>query len=90
MDSQQIQYIIVYIILAVIIGWVLYTLLRKKPEHKNNCHGCSLSASCRKKKMFEERNERPTSCGDCPETENCDKKSDLLGCGGNGDGHRTE
>lgn len=49
MKSEIIQYIIVFIILALVIGWVLYSLVRKKPDGKPNCPGCAHSASCSKK-----------------------------------------
>lgn len=46
--SQKLQYIIVLIILAAVVGWIIYGLVRKKPRG-GTCSCCSLSKSCKKK-----------------------------------------
>lgn len=46
--SQKLQYIIVLIILAAVVGWIIYGLVRKKPRG-SACSCCSLSKSCKKK-----------------------------------------
>lgn len=80
--TQKIQYVIVFIILAVVIIWTVYHLARKKKGGASPCCGCGLADSCKKKTLREQEDKMPVSCGDCPQTDDCSKKTDFLGCGG--------
>ena len=90
MTSQQIQYIILFIILGAIIAWLIYSLSRKKPQGSSNCFGCSLAEHCKKKELRETKNLTTESCNDCPQTDDCDKRSDFLGCGGRFEGGKEK
>ena len=46
MISETTQYIIVFIILALVIAWLIYKLFSKK-EPKGGCCGCALSDNCK-------------------------------------------
>lgn len=78
--SAQTQYVIVYAILAVIIVGVVISLLRKHPEEQGPCAGCGLARGCRKKELYDSKHQRPASCGDCPQTDNCEKKNMSNKC----------
>ena len=45
----QLQYIIVSVILAAAVAWIIYRLVRKKPDGGGACAGCSLSDACSKR-----------------------------------------
>jgi len=49
MTSQKIQYIAVFVILAVIIIWTLYSLIVKKRSGPTSCAGCAMADKCREK-----------------------------------------
>lgn len=83
--SAKVQYIIVFIILAAIIIWLVYSLLRKRPGTNVHCAGCSLIDTCKKKKLIDTTDRRPGSCNDCPSTDDCTKKNSFLSCGGGGE-----
>lgn len=51
MKSETIQYIIVFVILALILGWVLHSLFSKRRNDKPGCPGCANSAACAGKVM---------------------------------------
>lgn len=45
----QLQYIIVSVILAAAVAWIIYRLVRKKPDGGGACAGCSLTDACSKR-----------------------------------------
>lgn len=80
--SAKTQYIIVFIILAAIVIWLVYSLVRKRPGADVRCAGCSLAETCKKKKMIDTTEQKPESCIDCPSTDECTKKNTFMSCGG--------
>ncbi len=53
---MTLQYIIVFIILAIAIGWMAYKLLFKKEKDKSGgCCGCALSEKCNKPEKNKEK-----------------------------------
>ena len=53
--TQKIQYVIVFIILAVVIIWTVYHLARKKKGGASPCCGCGLADSCKKRHFASRR-----------------------------------
>ena len=63
--STLVQYIIVFLILASVIGWILYKLLMKKTPDKGCCSGCGLADRCTKKDTFETKANSKSCCEEC-------------------------
>ncbi len=59
MTSQKIQYIAVFVVLAVIIIWTLYKLIFKKRTGTSSCAGCVLADKCREKTTRVSDNDKP-------------------------------
>lgn len=56
MNSILTQYVIVFIILAAVLGWIIYKLFSKKSRNSSACSCCSLAEHC--SKQSEERHEK--------------------------------
>lgn len=82
--SIKIQYIFVFIILAAILAWIIYSLVTKKYNNVSSCAGCALADSCKKKELKDRGGKMPVSCDDCPETDSCDRKGTFFECGAPG------
>lgn len=64
MLSPKIQLIIVIIILAAVIGWILWRLLRKKDDaFSGNCAGCALAERCSKSPAEKKARIQDKDCG---------------------------
>ena len=52
--SATVQYIIVFIILAIVIGWLIYKLFFKKSNKSGGCCGCGLADKCKESQKIED------------------------------------
>ncbi len=50
MTAQKIQYIAVFVILAAVTGWIIWSLIRRKSGKHSGCCGCGLADACRERK----------------------------------------
>ena len=52
------QYLIVFIILALTVGWIIYKLVIKKDKTSGGCCGCTLSKKCSKPEKGKKRSDK--------------------------------
>ena len=50
MTAQKIQYIAVFVILAGVIVWIIWSLFRRKSGEHSGCCGCGLADACKKRR----------------------------------------
>lgn len=71
--SALTQYIIVFIILGCVLGWLIYKLFIKKGGNHGSCCGCSMAENCKKMEQNLDNTQdkkAPNCCGEkdcCPE-----------------------
>lgn len=46
--SATVQYIIIFVILAAVIAWIIYKLVKKDKGTQGGCCGCDLAETCNK------------------------------------------
>jgi hypothetical protein len=47
MTAHKIQYIAVFVILAAVTVWIIWSLLRRKSAKHSGCCGCGLADACK-------------------------------------------
>ncbi|MDE6027381.1 MAG: FeoB-associated Cys-rich membrane protein [Muribaculaceae bacterium] len=52
------QYLVVFIILALTVGWIIYKLVFKKDKGSGGCCGCALSEKCSKPEKGRKRSDK--------------------------------
>lgn len=62
--SVQTQYIILFVILAAVIGWIIYRLVRPKSDDTCSCDGCSIAGTCKKAGLLDKGKRKQRSCND--------------------------
>lgn len=62
--SVQTQYIILFVILAAVIVWIIYRLVRPKSDDTCSCDGCSIAGTCKKTGLLDKGNRKQGSCKD--------------------------
>lgn len=87
MTSQQLQYIIVFVILAAVVVWIIYSLMRKKPDDGGTCSCCPLASDCKNRDVVEKNKRRSAPCDDflLDEDISSDNEEGPVCGGGNGD-----
>lgn len=73
--SQSLQYILVYIILIAVIGWIIYRLVHRGSKDDSSCSCCSKSSGCIKKQILEKERRRQSFCEHCSEAD--ENKTDV-------------
>lgn len=58
------QYIIVFVILALVLAWIIYKLFSKKGRNSGSCCGCSMAQVCSDKNKATQKSEIPDCCRD--------------------------
>lgn len=58
------QYIIVFVILALVLVWIIYKLFSKKGRKGSSCCGCSMAQVCSDKTKAARKTNIPECCSD--------------------------
>lgn len=58
------QYIIVFVILALVLAWIIYKLFSKKGRNSSSCCGCSMAQVCADRTKATKKSEMADCCSE--------------------------